>query len=111
MKQQTVKICNEQPPATDVGNEIQAACDQGTARGFEPPASIMTEQEFYNQRKWLEIHRQADQLIATKDGRILAAIYKSPDERVREDQIDFIEMLQEWAANLSVNSRKPPPSR
>jgi hypothetical protein len=57
----------------------------------------MTQQEFYDQRKWLEIHQQADELIATKDGKVLIAVYKSPDERVREDQAAFIQMLQEWA--------------
>ena len=60
----------------------------------------MTQQEFYDQRKWLDIHRQADQLIATKDGKVLAALYKSPDERAREDQEDFIQMLRDWSATL-----------
>lgn len=56
--------------------------------------------EFYDQKKWREIHREADQWIATKDGKILAALYKSPDERVREDYLDFVEMLQGWAKTL-----------
>jgi hypothetical protein len=58
----------------------------------------MTEQEFYDQSKWLEIHCHADQLIGNKKGDIIAAVYKSPLERTREDRIDFIEMLQKWAA-------------
>jgi hypothetical protein len=56
--------------------------------------------EFYDQKKWLEIHRTADDLIATKDGKILAALYKSPNERVREDYNDFVEMLQNWSKTL-----------
>ena len=60
----------------------------------------MTEKEFYDQKKWREIHREADQLIFTKDGRCLAALYKSPDERTREDKLEFIEMLRAWALTL-----------
>lgn len=62
----------------------------------------MIAKEFYDQKKWRMIHRDADELIATKDGRILAALYKSPDERTREDYIDFAEMLRNWAATLPV---------
>lgn len=60
----------------------------------------MTETEFYDQKKWREIHRNADQLIATKSGKVLAALYKSPDERLRENYLDFVEMLQTWAKTL-----------
>ncbi len=60
----------------------------------------MIENEFYDQKKWRELHRQADQLIFTKDGKCLAALYKSPDELVREDRDDFIQMLKDWAKTL-----------
>lgn len=60
----------------------------------------MTEKEFYDQGKWRHIHREADDLIATKDGKILAALYRSPDERLREDYVGFVEMMKEWAASL-----------
>jgi hypothetical protein len=57
--------------------------------------------EFYDQHKWLEMHQQADQLIATKDGNVIAAVYKSPNERTREDQDSYIQMLKDWAATLT----------
>jgi hypothetical protein len=58
----------------------------------------MTKTEFYDQKKWLEIHRQADSLVATKNGEVLAAIYNSPVERTRQDRDRFVEMLQDWSA-------------
>ncbi len=60
----------------------------------------MMPSEFYDQRKWREIHRQADELIFTKSGHCLAAIYHSPDERLRQDRARFIDMLREWALTL-----------
>ena len=60
----------------------------------------MTETEFHDQRRWKEIHQKADDLIATKDGKILAALYRSPVERQREDYVAFVQMLQEWAKTL-----------
>ena len=56
--------------------------------------------ELYNQRRWQEIHKDADDLIATKDGKVLAALYRSPDERTREDYVAFVEMLQKWSKTL-----------
>lgn len=60
----------------------------------------MREKEFFDQKKWIEIHKEADQLIARSDGTILAALYKSPMERYREDYSDFTTMLREWALKL-----------
>ncbi len=62
----------------------------------------MIPKEFYDQKKWREIHREADQLIFTKSGKCLTAVYKSPYELVRQDQEGFIEMLQDWAKTLEV---------
>ncbi len=62
----------------------------------------MTQNEFYDQRKWMDQHREADQLIAAKDGTILCAVYKSPTERVREDTSDFIEVLLEWSKTVEL---------
>lgn len=53
--------------------------------------------EFYDQARWRAIHARADDLIATKSGKILAALYRSPDERLREDYADFVQMIQELA--------------
>lgn len=63
--------------------------------------------EFYDQKRWREIHRNADDLIATKDGVVLAALYRSPAERRREDYVRFVEMLKEWAATLPPGSVHP----
>lgn len=60
----------------------------------------MPSSEFYDQAKWRQIHKDADQLIATKDGKIVAAVYKSPDERLREDYVAFVKTLKEWADSL-----------
>jgi len=60
----------------------------------------MITQEFYDQRKWLDIHRQADSLIASKDGSVICAVYTSPLERTRQDREDFIWMLRQWADTL-----------
>jgi hypothetical protein len=43
--------------------------------------------EFYDQKKWLEMHRSADELMATQDGKIILAIYKSPFQRNREEAL------------------------
>lgn len=60
--------------------------------------------EFYDQRRWREIHKMADDLIATKNGKVLAALYRSPDEKLREDYVAFVEMLQEWAKSLEADN-------
>lgn len=61
------------------------------------------ETEFYNQAKWLELHKLADDFIATSDGKILAVLYRSPDERRREDYVRFVNMLKDWAAKQPSN--------
>ena len=57
--------------------------------------------EFHDQQEWMEIHRKADELIATKkDDKVIAAIYWSPEAGVMRDQIRFAKMLGEWAAAM-----------
>lgn len=60
----------------------------------------MKEKEFYDQKRWLQIHKEADQLICRTDGTVLAALYKSPMELLREDYSDCAEMIKEWASKL-----------
>lgn len=62
--------------------------------------------EFYDQRRWKQIHAKADDLIATKSGKVLAALYRSPDERLREDYVAFVSMLQEWAKSVEADNAK-----
>jgi hypothetical protein len=41
--------------------------------------------EFYDQSKWLELHKEADELVATRDGTIIKAVYFSPQKRHWDD--------------------------
>lgn len=60
--------------------------------------------EFYEQRRWKQIHEKADDLIATRSGKVLAALYRSPDERLREDYVAFVQMLTEWAKSIEADN-------
>jgi hypothetical protein len=41
--------------------------------------------EFYDQAKWLKLHEKADELIATRDGTVIKAVYFSPQKRHWDD--------------------------
>lgn len=71
---------------------------EGRASVSTPSAAVQP--EFYDQQRWREIHRKADGLIATKSGKLLAALYRSPDERLREDYDDFVQIVTDWAVSL-----------
>ncbi len=58
------------------------------------------QKEFFDQQKWLERHKDADEFIATKSGKVLAALYRSPEERLRQDYNNFVQMLQDWAQEI-----------
>jgi hypothetical protein len=52
------------------------------------------EHEFYNQAKWLKLHKNADELIATSDGTVIKAVYFSPRKRHWEDIVHYFEMKE-----------------
>lgn len=83
----------------DIKTKPQGAVEPAST-GY--PRTLPT--EFYIQRRWREIHAKADDLIATKSGKVLAVLYRSPDERLREDYADFVQMLTKWAKSVEADN-------
>jgi len=51
--------------------------------------------EFYDQRKWLKLHKEADRLVADNEGLVILAVYLSPLGRQREDMEKMLKQLQD----------------
>jgi len=63
--------------------------------------------ELFDQRKWEQEHRLADQIIFMKDGVAVAAIDFSPQGRARGENAQIIVMLQNWANAISDRPTHP----
>jgi hypothetical protein len=54
------------------------------------------------QLKWKQVHKEADTFIATKEGKIILAVYKSPERKLMEEQQYYLNLLQRWAESLKI---------
>ena len=99
-----------------VAEIIQSAIDEAYKRGMNDralkhlmelqKAESRPAQEFYDQRKWREIHKEADEFFAALDGVVMKAIYYSPEKRHRDDLLPESRPAQEKVVCIDCGKRE-----